>query len=129
MHSQVHQLIGVYHAEGGLTGELRYVVGKLLGTTHCSLCDITHSPVRRKREWDAMVLRRGVPFSLLHLNELPEDVARVVGTAGSPIVLARAANGALQVVLGPAELDSLDGSVAAFERSLDMSLERRAADG
>jgi hypothetical protein len=32
MHSQVHQLIGVYHAEGGLTGELRYVVGKLLGT-------------------------------------------------------------------------------------------------
>lgn len=40
---------GIYNADGGLVGEVRYVVGHLLGTAECALCDITHSPVRRKR--------------------------------------------------------------------------------
>lgn len=51
----VRRLVGVYHANGGLRGEVAYVVGKFLGTAHFALCDITHSPVRRKPAWDAMV--------------------------------------------------------------------------
>ena len=39
---------GVYHADGGIVGELRYVFGKLRGTAHCALCDITHSYVSEK---------------------------------------------------------------------------------
>ena len=59
----LHEIVGVYHADGGPIGEARYVIGKLLGTAHCALCDITHSPVRRKREWDRMVAELGLPSS------------------------------------------------------------------
>lgn len=80
----IHEFIGVYHADGGLRGEVRYVVGHLLGRTECALCDITHSPIRRKKQWDGFVADLGVPFRLLHLNEMPPDVASAVSRVGSP---------------------------------------------
>ncbi|QYH35289.1 hypothetical protein [Salinibacterium sp. M195] len=36
---------GIYNADGGVWGETRYVIGHMLGTAACSLCDITHSPI------------------------------------------------------------------------------------
>src|SRR6478609_4856955 len=50
----VTRLVGVYDADGGLLGEAAYAWGKARGTRHCALCDITHSPWRRKPAWDAM---------------------------------------------------------------------------
>ena len=47
---------GVYHADGGIVGELRYVFGKLRGTAHCALCDITHSYVSEKKSMNNAVL-------------------------------------------------------------------------
>ena len=68
----VSELVGVYDADGGLLGEAAYVWGKVRGTRHCGLCDITHSAVRRKAEWDRMAASLPVPVRLLHLNELDE---------------------------------------------------------
>lgn len=113
----ITELIGVYHADGGVVGEAKYVIGKLLGTAHCALCDITHSPVRRKPAWDAMVARLGVPFRLVHLNEMTAEVAAAVGRSGSPVVLQRSPDG-LSVLLGPEALDALGGSVDAFEQAV-----------
>jgi hypothetical protein len=112
----VTELIGVYHADGGLAGETRYIVGHLLGRAHCSLCDITHSPVRRKPAWDAMVARLGVPVRLVHLNERTA-AERDACTAGTPCVLAHLRDGRLQVLLTPGLLD-LGGSVEAFEQAV-----------
>lgn len=114
--SPVVQLVGVYHADGGLVGEARYVIGHLLGITHCALCDITHSPVRRKPAWDAMVARLGVPVRLVHRNEQAPDEVAASGE-GTPCVLARTADGTLQVLLGPDDLE-LGGSVEAFESAV-----------
>jgi hypothetical protein len=122
----VTELVGVYHADGGPIGEVKYVLGKLLGTAHCALCDVTHSPVRRKPEWDLMVRRLGVPITLLHLNEMPDDVAAAVRTTGSPVVLARLSDGALQVALTPSELDGLGGSVDRAEQAIRAWLAQRA---
>ncbi len=121
--SPVVELVGVYDADGGLVGELRYVIGKLLGTAHCALCDITHSAVHRKREWDALVSRIGVPVVLLHLNELPADVALLVTTHPAPLVAARRSDGSIEVLLGAAELEDAHGSVAAFETALTRQLD------
>lgn len=121
----VTELIGVYHADGGPIGEAKYIVGKLLGTAHCALCDITHSPIRRKPAWDAMVNALGVPFTLVHLNEMPADVAAAVATTGSPVVLARLAGDGLDVALTPAELDGLGGSIDTFLTALRASAQRR----
>jgi hypothetical protein len=120
----VTELIGVYHADGGIVGEAKYVIGKLLGTAHCALCDVTHSPVRRKPAWDAMVARLGVPVRLLHLNEMPPEVARAVDEHGSPVVLARLSDGTVALAIGPETLDGLGGSVEAFESAVQAALVR-----
>lgn len=120
-------LVGVYHADGGPVGEAKYVIGRLLGTAHCALCDITHSPVRRKPEWDRMVAGLGVPFELLHLNEMPADVAAATAIHGSPVVLGRLSDGSVEAVLLAEDLEVLGGSVDAFARSVTGAMHRRAA--
>lgn len=107
------RLIGVYDAEGGLLGEAAYLWGKVRGTRHCSLCDITHSNVRRRPAWARLVAALGLPVDLLHLNELPADVAEAVKDHGAPVILVRTAHGLRPLVL-PGELDGLDGSVEAL---------------
>lgn len=115
---EVTELIGVYNADSGIAGEASFLIGKLLGTRHCALCDITHSPVRRKPEWDQMAAGLRVPFSLDHLNDTPRDVRKVVNENGAPIVLGRLFTGGLVVLLTADELE-LSGSVSAFARALE----------
>lgn len=118
----VTELVGVYNADGGLAGEARYVVGSWFGKAHCALCDVTHSPFRRKKQWDEMVRGLAVPFSLDHLNDMPRDVGHLVSTHGAPLVAARLEDGGLQVLLTPADLEPLEGSVTAFEKALHAAL-------
>lgn len=120
-------IIAIYHADGGPIGEAKYVLGKLLGRAHCSLCDITHSPVRRKPAWDAMVQRLGIPVQLLHLNELPPDVERFTAGSGTPVVLGRTASDGLVVLLDPDALELAHGSVERFEQALLASLQELGA--
>ncbi|MGZ0213003.1 MAG: hypothetical protein ACKVI4_11050 [Actinomycetales bacterium] len=109
---------GIYNADGGLWGETRYVIGHLLGTTACALCDITHSPLRRKPEWDAMVNRLGVPFDVRHRNEITPTETEFVANARLPLVLAHHDDGSITAILTDRELDAVAGSVAEFESAL-----------
>ena len=110
--------LGVYDADGGLVGELAYVLGHLLGRTECALCDITHT-WRRKPEWDAMAERLGVPFELAHRNEVTDAAAlAAIADAGLPVVLARGAGWSWHPVLRRDDLERAGGSVAEFERLL-----------
>ena len=124
MTATIKSLVGVYHADGSLRGELRYWIGARLGRAHCSLCDITHAGVRRKHSWDAMAAGLGVGITLLHLNELDAELESAVQRSGSPAVLAVLDDGSLVEVLGPVGLDGLDGSVARFDVALRDSLNR-----
>jgi hypothetical protein len=81
--------------------------------------------VRRKPEWDRMVRRIGVPFTLLHLNEMPDDVAAAVRNTGSPVVIARLSDGTLHPLLTPSMLDGLGGSVERAEQAIRAELARR----
>jgi hypothetical protein len=114
------ELVGVYHADGGLLGELRYVFGKARGTAHCALCDITHGAVRRKSEWDAACRQFPIPIRLVHLNERSPDEAAAC-TLGTPTLLAHYDDDTWQAVLGPRELE-LNGSVPAFFAAIDRAL-------
>lgn len=121
----VTELVGVYDADGGLLGEAAYVWGRLRGTRHCGLCDITHATVRRKGEWDRMVARLRVPVRLLHLNELDDDLRAAVGATRAPVVLAREDDGWRELV-GAVELDDMAGSVDAFEAVVRRRLDEGA---
>ena len=77
--SSVDRLIGVYDADGTLTGELRYWIGARLGRAHCSLCDITHGLVSEKSAWRECRDTLPVPFDTYHRNDMPESVREVSG--------------------------------------------------
>lgn len=109
----ISELVGVYDADGGLPGEVAYLWGKLRGTKHCGLCDITHSWLRRKAEWDRMVAALPVPVRPLHLNELDDALASAVATTGAPVVLGRD-DGGWRELVAAAELDEMAGSVDAL---------------
>ncbi|MDH4161054.1 MAG: hypothetical protein OEV62_12410 [Actinomycetota bacterium] len=119
--TRVTRLTGVYHADGGLRGELAYVVGKLRGTAHCGLCDITHSPLRRKKEWQAYVGGLPVPFDTVHLNDRSAEV-RAVTEGQTPCVVAHTDTG-VSILVPASELDSAGGDVEAFSRTLASALD------
>jgi hypothetical protein len=109
-------LVGVYHADGSLTGELRYWVGARLGRAHCALCDITHGHFAEKREWQRCRESLPVPFAAVHLDERDPDLLAFTGTA-TPSVVARTDQG-LRPLLGPADLERLDGDPEALVAAL-----------
>jgi len=112
----VARLVGVYDADGGLAGEARYVVGHLLGRLECALCDITHGPVRRKKTFDALRARLGVPFDVVHRNERSPEVARATGDA-LPCVVAVTDSG-IVTLLDRASLEACGGRVDGLEAAL-----------
>ena len=109
---------GIYNADGGVAGEIRYLFGHLFGSAECSLCDITHSLVRRKPEWDRMVSRMGVPIVVLHRNELDERLEAAVRDLALPVVIAHHSDGSDSVALTADQLRRLGGSVDDFEQAL-----------
>ncbi len=65
----INKIIGVYHADGGLIGEFKYITGKFFGGSHCSLCDITHGSMGKKDSWKKCEKKLKIPIDFVHLNE------------------------------------------------------------
>lgn len=112
----IRRMTGVYHTDGGLRGELAYAIGKIRGTAHCALCDITHRGLRTKPAWTALVADIPVPFGLVHLNERTPQVA-AASDGHTPCVLAHTDDGLVRL-LGPEDLDRLAGDVTRFATAL-----------
>jgi hypothetical protein len=112
------RLIGVYKADGGIIGEVSYLIGHLLGTKECSLCDITHSPLKKKAEFKEFEKRLeaelGIGFRLAHMNERTEaELAASLGR--EPCVLLENPDGSIEFFLDSEELKAASGQVAPFE--------------
>lgn len=122
MPEQVVEVVGVYAADGGVRGEVAYVVGHLLGRAECALCEVTHGTVRRKRAWDAMAARRTVPVRLVHRNETTDAERAASELFGIPVVLGVRPDGSHRMLLGPGALAELGGSVDRFEEALTAAL-------
>lgn len=106
----------MYDAEGTVLGEVRYWVGARLGTTHCSLCELTHGTFRERADWRDCRGQLPVPFHAFHTNDQPEDV-RAAAAGEYPVVVARTTDGTA-VLLGRAELDACEGDLDAFRSAL-----------
>jgi len=73
------RLLGVYNADGSRRGELAYVVGRLRGTAHCALCDVTHGRLRRRPDFDAACRLLPVPLELCHRDEIDQPLIDLIG--------------------------------------------------
>lgn len=119
------KLIGIYNADGGWRGELAYVLGHLVGVAECALCDITHSPIRKKKAWKDMEKRiaddLGHQIVLLHRNETNE-AQRSASAGREPCVLIEGDDGGLSMIVDWNDLKVANGSVEVFERILRSKL-------
>lgn len=122
---EISRLIGVYRADGGLRGELRYLAGHYLRGESCSLCEITHGRVRRKPAWDEACAGLGVTFDLWHLNEIDTDLRAHVGD-GAAMVVAETSTGFVTLITND-ELTAMRGDVAAFMALLQRRLAEASA--
>lgn len=117
-HRPVLALAGVYQADAGLLGELRYFAGRLKGE-HCALCDITHTLRGERPTFTPM--RARLRLQTWHLNDQPPALAAVTA-ARTPCVAAQTAEG-WQVVLGAKELSRCGRSLDAFEAAILKALD------
>jgi hypothetical protein len=100
-------------------GEIAYVMGHLVGARECSLCDITHSPIKKKSEFKKFEQRLrtefGIEFRLSHMNErTPAELAASEGR--EPCVLLEHSDGSMSMFLDYVELKACDGRVTSFEK-------------
>lgn len=80
----------------------------MTGTRHCALCEITHGTFRERARWRELAGRLPVPFEAVHLDERSPAVAAASEGMGACVVAERA-DGSVEVVLGPGELDAMGG--------------------
>jgi len=68
------RVVGIYNADGGLSGELRYVRDKMMGRSDCALCELTHGwNAFGKRSWRDACRSSPVPLEMIHRDEATES--------------------------------------------------------
>ena len=117
----VESIWGVYHADGGLIGELKYVAGALFKGQHCSLCDITHKIAWEKSDMKKLRYEGDVPFHLVHLNERPDDLISYTNEK-TPVLVAKTDSGFITIASDD-ELKDCKGSVQALSILINEKLE------
>ncbi len=120
---EIDSLIGVYNADGTLSGELRYWFGARLGRAHCALCEITHGSFLEKDEWKRVSGALPVPFEAVHLNERSPALKAASGTA-TPCVIASTGNG-FEMLLGAEELEACRSEPQALAAAILAAAEAR----
>ena len=117
--TEIARLSVVYDADGTVTGEVRYFVGRyFLGDRKCSLCDISHGPVKQKAAWKEWTRSIRIPVAALHRDSLPYDVAKAAAGV-FPVVVAHGADDTTWVIVGRDQLTACAGDVAAFAALID----------
>ena len=109
---KIEKIYGIYHADGGIIGELSYVWGKITGTAHCSLCDITHKAISMKRDWKNFTNSLDVDFELLHLNEQTQVLADF--TAGKTPCVVGEELGEMKILVDAESLEGCNKSVLSL---------------
>ena len=114
----IDALYVIYDADGTPTGELIYMVKKLLGIAHCAACDITHGPRREKPEFTHLKASAwAVPLHNIHRDEMDLEMKQSVAGV-LPCVVAKLPEDH-HILLGPQELEMCGGDVRLFENAVN----------
>lgn len=107
MISQMHTLIFVYNANGGLLSAAGDAVHKLASpaTYPCSLCALTYGAVSKQPAWRAFLARVGQPSLFLYRDEFRADLD--TRDLPLPAILIGGAGPVPEVLVSASELDGL----------------------
>jgi hypothetical protein len=123
MPAPVTGIILVYNGDSGVRAMLLDVLKKAVGREDCALCEITYSPVGRRRAWAACESRLGLPVEELHRDRLPGEWG--IARADLPCILGRVEDPRPIVLLSRAEIVSCRGHVEMLEQRLREALDYR----
>ena len=121
--NQRHELVGIYHANGSISGEIKYFFGKLVGKASCSLCDITHGMMKEKKTFREAIQKMNVSWRTVHLDERSDDLRRF-SDGKTPCVVAKLNDGNWSLVLSSEELGKCEKHVDTFVAALTSALKR-----
>jgi len=116
----ITKLIGIYDADGGIFGEIKYFYNKIFSNNHCSLCNITHGSSKNKKEWGECKKRLPIPIDFIHLNERNESIKKYTEDA-TPCIIGKTATGYITII-GKSDLESCKGNIVKFENILKEKL-------
>jgi hypothetical protein len=88
------------------------------------LCDVTHSPIKKKAAWkefEKRLLEEGYEFVLVHKNERTQEQIEASG-GREPCVLIENEDGSLSMMLDWNDLKAAGGDVQSFEKILKSKL-------
>ena len=119
-------LIGIYKADGGIAGELSYFFGHLIGVRSCSLCAISHSPIRKKasfKELERHLLEEhGIIVRMIHLNERNEREKKA-SEGREPCMLLEYPDQSISMFLDSTDLKALSGKVSSLKNLISSRLD------
>ncbi len=117
----ITKLIGIYDADGGIFGEIKYFAGKIFSNKHCSLCDITHGS--SKNEWAKCEKRLPIAIDFIHLNERNSAIEEY--TKGvTPCVIGKTATGYVTIITKN-EMNECKGNAKKFEALIIQKLKNQ----
>ena len=119
-------IIGVYKADGGIVGELTYFFGHLVGVRSCSLCSISHSPIKKKSSFKALerhlLAEHGIAVRMIHLNERNER-ERLASEGREPCILLEYPDETISMFIDSSDLTALSGSVNSLKKLIASRLD------
>tara|TARA_B110000438_G_C15577376_1_gene548066 strand:+ start:248 stop:607 length:360 start_codon:yes stop_codon:yes gene_type:complete len=113
------KLVGIYNAKGSLIGELQYFFGKIRGTAHCALCDITHGKLKEKAAFSECKENLDIPFELLHLDELNTELKEFIKDAPCVVGIN---DSEYSIVITAEELEECKSDVDSFSELLNSKI-------
>ena len=116
----IDKLIGIYNAKGSVVGEVQYFFGKLLGQTHCALCDITHGSFTEKADFTSCRDALTIPFENLHLDELDSQLESYRDSAPCVIAISKSVP---TLLITTSELEQCHGDVTRFSQLLNYKID------
>lgn len=114
---QVDKLTMVYDADKGLKGEVSYLFGMMKGK-HCALCDITHSGIKKKSDFEDLTCSLSVPVDVIYRNQQDAVLAQFTAEKGGGAVVVAHTEGGFRVLMDDASLVACSGDVDSFARDL-----------
>ena len=119
-------LIGVYNADGGVAGELSYFFGHLIGIRSCSLCSISHSPIKKKASFkeleNHLLTEHGIIVRMIHLNER-NDRELKASEGREPCMLLEYPDQSISMFLDSTDLKALSGKVSSLKKLIALRLD------
>jgi hypothetical protein len=116
----IERVILVYDGDSGLRAMLLDVLKKAAGREDCPLCEITYSPLGKRRAWVACASRLGLPVEELHRDQLP--AAWGIERDQLPCILGRVGDERPYILVAREAIASCEGRVDLLEQSLRRAL-------